>query len=356
MKKFKNLLCLALVLVLVLSMAACGSKSSEGSNTDGSNNNNDGNVVEEKPSFSFNLGMDSPEDTVTFLYAKKFSELVNQKTSGKVTVQLYPNGQLGSDREMVESAMAGNIDFVVQTTAPQVNFIPKLAVFDMANVFPNVNIARTVLDGPFFDVIAKEYETAGLKILGFADQGFRTLTANKKVQTLEDLKGLKVRTMENPNHLAYWNALGANPTPMAWGEVYIGLQQGMIDAQENPYEVIVSAKLYEQQKYIINTNHILHTLALISSQQTFDKLPADYQKAILDAAAEAKVFARQQADARVADRVKIMEENGSEIVDIAPEVLAQMQEKAEAAYDLIREKIGADLVNSLLDASKAAQK
>ena len=347
MKNFKRILSVGMVCLLVLSMVACSSV----------NNTNGGNPTEtEKPSFTFNLGMDSPEDTVTFLYAKKFGELVNQKTDGKVTIQLYPNGQLGSDRELVESAMSGNVDFVVQTTAPQVNFIPKLAVFDMANVFPNVKIARTVLDGPFFEVIAKEYDNAGLKILGFADQGFRTLTANKKVQTLADLKGLKVRTMENPNHLAYWNALGSNPTPMAWGEVYIGLQQGIIDAQENPYEVIVSAKIYEQQKYVINTNHILHTLSLIVSNSTYNKMPAEYQNAVTEAAAEAKVYARGQADSRLAERAKIITDNGSEIVDIAPEVLAEMQQKAEAAYELIRGKIGAELVNSLLAASKEAQK
>ncbi|SNS80868.1 tripartite ATP-independent transporter solute receptor, DctP family [Anaerovirgula multivorans] len=349
MKNFKRIISLGLVSLLVLLMVACSGGSGTGTETGG---NTDG---EEKPSFTFSLGMDSPEDTVTYLFAQKFGELLSEKTEGKITVQLYPNGQLGSDREMVESAMSGEIDFVVQTTAPQVNFIPELAVFDMANVFPNVDVARVVLDGPFFNDIAVKYDSAGLKLLGYADQGFRTLTANRKVESLADLRGLKVRTMENPNHLAYWNALGANPTPMAWGEVYIGLQQGIIDAQENPYEVIVSSKMYEQQKYVINTNHILHTLSLISSGNTYSSIPAEYQKAINEAAEEAKIYARQQADARVADRVKIMEDNGVEILDIAPAVLSEMQEKAEAQYELIRSNIGADLVDSLLNASKAAQ-
>jgi TRAP-type C4-dicarboxylate transport system substrate-binding protein len=222
-------------------------------------------------------------------------------------------------------------------------------------IYPDAKTARTVLDGPFFDTMAKVYEESGFKILGFADQGFRTLTTNKKVQTLADLKGQKIRTMENPNHIEFWKSLGANPTPMAWGEVYIGLQQGAIDGQENPYEVIAANKIYEQQKYVINTNHMLHTLTLITNPALYNGLTPEEQKILDEAATEAKIFAREQADARLADRAKIITDNGAEILDIAPEVRAEMQAKADSAYDLIRSKIGDELVDGLLKAVAEAK-
>lgn len=308
--------------------------------------------VEEK---AFNLGMDSPEDTVTYLFAQKFGELLNAKSGGAYTVNLFANGQLGNDRELVESMQSGEVDFVVQTTAPQVNFVPELAVFDMANVFPDAETARKVLDGEFFDQIAPFYVDRNLKLLAYADQSFRELTTNTAVNELSDLAGQKIRTMENPYHIAYWTALGANPTPMAWGEVYIGLQQGTIDGQENPYEVIVSSKMYEQQDYVVNTNHILHILALTSSKATFDGLPAEAQAWVQEAADEAKVYAREQADARIAERVQIIKDSGTEIIDLSPELLAEMQEKAQAQYDEIRAAIGAELVDGLLEATEQAK-
>lgn len=346
MKNFKKIISIGLICLLALSMVACGG---------GGDNNTAVGESTGAGEYNFTLGLDSPEDTVTFLFANKFKDIVAEKTDGKIQIQVYPNGQLGNDRELVESAQAGNVDFVVQNTAPQVNFIPELAVFDMANVFPDGKTARTVLDGPFLDTIAAEYEKAGLKLFGYADQGFRVMSTNKKIEKMEDFKGQKIRTMENPNHLEYWNALGANPTPMAFGEVYIGLQQGTIDAQENPYEVIVSAKLYEQQDYVINTNHILHLISLITNKDLYGSLPEEYQKIMDEAAAEAIQWARQEADNRVADRVSIMEENGVEIIDLSEELYTEMQGKAAVVYESIRSKIGAELVDGILSAVEGAR-
>ena len=349
MKNFKRIINLMMAIVLALSLAACG-----GGNTNQPAQNQPA-ANPGKPEYSFTLAMDSPENTVTYLFAEKFATLVKEKSAGKMEVQIFANGQLGSDREIAESVQQGNIDFVTQNTAPQVNFVPQLGVFDMAKVFPDAATARKVLDGPFFDTIAAQYEKAGFKLLGYVDQGFRQMTTNKKVESFADFKGQKIRTMENPNHVAFWSALGANPTPMAWGEVYIGLQQKTIDAQENPYEVIVANKIYEQQKYVINTNHILHLISLITNPAKFNSLSPEYQKIITDSVAEAKVWANQQADERIDGRVKIMQENGVEIVELPAEVHAQMQEKAEAAYELIRGKVGAELVDGLLKAVEAAK-
>ena len=350
MKKFVSIL---LVLALVFSLAACGAKTEP---TPPAEQPSGQTPAPEMQSYAWSVGIDSPEDTVTFIFAKAFSDKLAELSGGKINLQVFPNGQLGSDREVAESVQLGDVQFVIQTTAPMVNFVPELAVFDMANVFPNSEVARKVLDGPFIDQLNEAYGKAGYKLLGFADQGFRTMTTNKKVEKFADFKGQKIRTMENPNHLGYWQALGANPTPMAFSEVYIGLQQGTIDAQENPYEVIVSAKLFEQQKFVINTNHIFHAIQLVTNKALFEGLPADVQAIVEEAAHQASVYARQQADNRVADRVKIITDSGAQVIDISDEVRAQMEAAAATVYPSIAAKIGQDLVDGILKASEDAQK
>ena len=351
MKKSKKIISLSLVLaILMLTLAGCS-----GGNTGGSTPDSSKPATGSGETLTLNLAMDSPEDTVTYLFGNKFSELVGEKSDGRIKVEVFSNGQLGGDREIAESVQNGDIAFVVQNTAPQVNFIPELAVFDLPNLFENAEVARKVLDGPFFDEIAAKYEANGIKLLGYADQGFRTMSSNVKIEKIEDFNGIKIRTMENPYHLEYWKSLGANPTPMAFAEVYIGLQQGTIVAQENPYEVVVSAKFYEVQDYVINTNHLLHLLSLITSPTIFDGLSAEDQQIILDAAAEAKVWARETADSRVADRIKIITDNGAEIVDLSPELMEEMASRSASVYDTIKAKVGNELVDSLLKAVEEAK-
>ncbi|SHI36370.1 tripartite ATP-independent transporter solute receptor, DctP family [Dethiosulfatibacter aminovorans DSM 17477] len=337
----KKGLVLMLVLTMLVSFAGCGASNNEGGEDAG-----------EAKTYSFTLSCDTPEDSVTYLYAQKFKEELEAATGGKATLQIFANGTMGSDVEATESCLNGEIDFVALTTAPMVNFIPELAVFDMPSVFENIEIARKAVDSEFFNQLEGIYEGYGFKILGFADQGFRQMSSNKMVTSMADFEGQKIRTMENPYHIAYWRAIGANPTPMAFSEVYIGLQQGTIDAQENPYETIVAAKLYEQQKYIINTNHVIHLVSLVTNLNKFNSLPEDIQTAIVESAQTAKVWAREQADERIGQRVEIMESNDTEIIELSPELKKEMKEAAAPVYDMIREKIGDELVDSLLDATK----
>ncbi|MBZ2174911.1 TRAP transporter substrate-binding protein [Schnuerera sp. xch1] len=334
--------------MLVLTLAGCSGEKVDTSATDRNEDNTASN-------YSFDLAIDSPEDTVTYLFGKKFAELVEEKSNGRIKIEVYSNGQLGGDREIAESVQNGDLAFVVQNTAPQVNFVPEVAVFDLPNLFPNADVARKVLDSSFFDQIADKYEENGIKLLAYADQGFRVMSSNIKVEKIDDFNGQKIRTMENPYHLKYWESLGANPTPMAFAEVYIGLQQGTIDAQENPYEVIVSSKFYEQQKYVINTNHLLHLLSLITSPQIFNDLSVEDQQVILDAANEAKVWARGHADNRVEDRAKIIKENGAKIVELSDKLKQEMAERSHLVYDEIENAVGNELVYSILKAIEEAQ-
>jgi TRAP-type C4-dicarboxylate transport system substrate-binding protein len=194
--------------------------------------------------------------------------------------------------------------------------------------------------------IQEVYKKGGYELLGYADQGFRVMTTNKAVYTVEDFKGQKIRTMENPYHLRFWKALGANPTPMTFSEVYIGLQQGTIDAQENPYEVIVSNRLYEQQDYVIETNHLPHLISLIVSSEFMDSLPEDQQAIIREAAETAKQEARQQSDERIASRIATIEESGSKINRLTEENMLVIRQKCIPVYDQIEKNVSPSLVEA----------
>ena len=300
--------------------------------------------------YAYPLATASPEDTVTQIYAEKFAEEVDRLSEGRIKIQVYANSTLGGDRELLESCKDGDIPFVVQNTAPQVTFMPDLAVFDVPCAFENLEECREVLDDPdFSSLVSGVYEKGGYQLLGIADQGFRVMSTNKPVRSIKDFKGQKIRTMENPFHLAFWKAIGANPTPMSFAEVYIGLQQHTIDAQENPYEVIVSNRLYEQQDYVVETNHLPHLITLIMNDEFFRDMPAEDQKIMKEAAAAATEYARKASDDRIADRVKTIEDSGTEILKIDEETYDAVVEASSGVRESIRSKVDPDIYGTYLE-------
>ena len=154
--------------------------------------------------------------------------------------------------------------------------------------------------------------------------------------------------MENSYHMAYWKALGASPTPMTFSEVYIGLQQGTIDAQENPYEVIVSNKLYEQQDYVVETNHLPHLISLIVSEEFMKGLTDEQQQIIREAAETAKQYAREQSDERVASKIKTIEDSGAQIITLSDEVHEQIRKECQPIYESIEKNVSSDIVDAYL--------
>ena len=304
-------------------------------------------IGNDKQRYAWPLGTSSPENTVTQLFAEKFADEVASLSAGEMRIQVYPNSVIGGDRELLESCKDGDIPFVVQNTAPQVPFMDDIAVFDMPMLFDSIQAVRRIVDYPaFLSRISKVYLRAGYELLGYADQGFRVMTSNKRIEHLVDFRGQKIRTMENPNHLAFWKALGAAPTPMTFSEVYIGLQQGTIDAQENPYEVIVSNKLYEQQRYVIETNHLPHLISLIVSDKFMSKLSDTQQQIIRQAAQVAKAYAREQSDARIASRIETIEQSGTQIIRLDEKTKAEMRQFSQPLYDRIRHQVDVQLIDS----------
>ena len=302
-----------------------------------------------KQRYAWPLGTSSPENTVTQIFAEKFADEVASLSNGEMRIQVYPNSVIGGDRELLESCKDGDIPFVVQNTAPQVPFMDDIAVFDMPMLFDSIQAVRRAVDHPaFLSRISQVYQRGGYELLGYADQGFRVMTTNRQVQGLADFKGQKIRTMENPFHLAFWKTLGAAPTPMTFSEVYIGLQQGTIDAQENPYEVIVSNKLFEQQRYVVETNHLPHLISLIVSDKFMDKLSDAQQQIIRQAAEVAKTYAREQSDARIASRIETIKQSGTQIIRLDEKTKDEMRQLSQPLYDRISHQVDAQLIESYI--------
>lgn len=324
---------LVLIIASSLFLTGCGNSSEE----------------EDVQRYAWPLATASPEDTVTQIFSKKFAEEVSRLSDGKMKIQVYPNSTLGGDRDLLETCADGDIPFIVQNTAPQVTFMPDLAVFDLPCVFDSLDDCRETLDDPeFFDLISDVYTKGGYHLLGMADQGFRVMSTNTPVYEFADFKGQKIRTMENSYHLAFWKSLHANPTPMSFSEVYIGLQQHTIDAQENPYEVIVSNKLYEQQDYVVETNHLPHLISLIVNDEFFQNLTKEEQDIMTQAAETATEYARKQSDERIADRITTIEDNGTEIITLSDEVRDEIRENSQNVYEDIKANISKDIYNTYL--------
>ena len=334
MRKVRRLQALVVGVCMLLGLVGCGTEGQESASVQ---------------RYGWPLGTASPEDTVTQIYAEKFAAEVEALSDGKIKIQVYPNSTLGGDRELLESCKDGAIPFVIQNTAPQVSFMPDLSVFDMPCLFDTIEDARAAVDDKQFYSLAEEvYQKGGYTLLGYADQGFRVVSTNKKVESFDDFRGQKIRTMENTYHVEFWKALKASPTPMTFSEVYIGLQQGTIDAQENPYEVIVSNRLYEQQDYIIETNHLPHLISLIVSEDFFEGLTEKEQDIMREAAERAKEEARREADARNANKIAQIESSGTKIITLNEQIVAEMREASAPVYEEIRRVADEKIVDAYL--------
>lgn len=226
----------------------------------------------------------------------KLAELLDKKSNGTIKLQIFPNGQVGQNREMVESLQGGALDMALPALPGLGGFTQATRVFDLFYLFSNRAEAEKVLDGEVGQEVAKAVESAGIKIISWWSQGFRETTSNRVFKSAQELKGLKIRVMENPLHIEAWNTLGASAIPMAFSEVLTSLQQGVLDAQENPYQNIVNSGFDTVQKFVIETGHLYGPLPLVYSKANWDKLTLEQQKIILEAAEETKIWQREKQE------------------------------------------------------------
>ena len=221
--------------------------------------------------------------------ATKFKSSFEAKVAGKHKVDLFPNDQLGSEETTINSASMGTLDFSVLAVNNITPFSPSVGILTLPYVIQSAEEAKKLVTGEVGkELAANTVRDAGVRIVGWAFSGFRVLTNSKKpVKTLAELKGLKIRVPKNEIMIASYQAWGINPTPMAWSETFTALQQGVVDGQDNPYITVSSMKFNEVQKYITNIRYVFSLEPIIVGEGVFKKQPADVQKAILDAGAEA---------------------------------------------------------------------
>ncbi len=226
-----------------------------------------------------------------------FAREVEKRTNGRYKIQTFYSGSIGGERESVEAVQLGTQELTFTSTGPVPNFVPEVAILDIPFLFRDYAHARAVLDGPIGQELLQKFPSKGMVALAWGENGFRHMTNSKHVvNTPDDLKGLKMRTMENPVHIQAYKAFGIIPTPMAFPEVFTALQQGTVDGQENPLSVITAAKFDQVQKYLSLTGHVYSPALFLMNKAAFDKLsPADKQ-AFLDAAKEGVKANRARVD------------------------------------------------------------
>ncbi len=277
----------------------------------------------------------------------KFKELIEAGTNGAVELQIFPASSLGAERELIEGMQIGSVDVVLSSTGPIGGFAPKMGVVDLPFLFRDNEHAYKVLDGPIGDSLLKELETAGIIGLAFWENGFRNITNNKReVKTPADLKGLKLRTMENPVHMATFKQLGADPTPMAFSELFTALQTGAMDGQENPIPIIYNSRFYEVQKYVSLTGHFYSPAPLMVSKITWDKLTAEQKEVFKRAAKEGAAYQRGLIAAQTAEQVDKLKEKGMMVTEVDKNLFL---EATKPVYAQFESKFGKDLIEQILN-------
>lgn len=296
-------------------------------------------------------GTSVPDTHPYALGMNKIGELVSEKTNGAVTLDVFNNSQLGSERDLIEGLQLGSIQMTCTSSAPLAGFTDAFLVFDLPFLFESSEQARAVMDSEIGMEILHSVEDQGLKGLAWFENGFRNVTNNVRPITVpDDLKGIKIRTMENQMHMAAFQIMGADPTPMAMGDVFTALQQGTIDAEENPVPIIATNKFQEVQKYISMTGHLFSPTPVFIAKDYFDALPAEYQTAVQEAATEAAPYQREQIDEQNVSGLEELTNDGMEANE--PEK-APFQEATAPLYDeYIKEGAGMvspDIYQKVLD-------
>ncbi len=282
--------------------------------------------------------------------ADGWDKYVTEASQGKFKFVHFPSSAQGGEREVIEGLQLGTgVQAVVVSSGALSNFVPEIGVTDIPFLFRDLPHARAVLDGPIGEGILAKFKDRELIALAWGEQGFRHITNNRQpIEKPEDLAGLKIRTMENPVHITAFETAGAAPTPMSWPEVIPALQQGAIDGQENPLSVIVSAKLWEVQKYLTVSGHVYSPAMLIVSPSFWDNLSDDEKKIFADGALKGKEAMRAFVDNSEKNGVETAKAAGMQVNVLSDEQKAVFQKSIQSAYDGYYETYTKELIDQII--------
>lgn len=287
---------------------------------------------------------------------RKMQEVLNAKTGGKIKINAFWGGSAGGDLAATQATRAGTQEIVCTSGSALVGIVKELGAFDLPFLFANEKEAYTVLDGPAGQYFNKKLEAAGLVNLAYWENGFRNLTNSKRpVAKVEDFDGIKIRVMQNNIFLDTFKTLGANPLPMAFGEVFTALETKTIDGQENPFATIETSKLNEVQKYLSVTRHAYSPFFVLYSKKLWDQLNPQEQAVLREAALAGQTVQRDASRAQDEKSLAILKTKGMVVNEFSEAEKARVIAKIKPVYDKHVPVIGAEAVNVLLDGLKKAR-
>lgn len=282
----------------------------------------------------------------THIALLKFKEQVEEKSDGQISVDIYPNGQLyASERAAIEAVQTGNIQMTVTASAPVVGFVPEFKVLDLPFLFKDHETAYEALDGELGQKLLDLLPSKGLHGVVYGETGMRQITNSKRpIEKPEDLKDLKIRTMENDVHISAFNTFGANAQPFAFGELYTALQQNTFNAMENPINLIDQMKFYEVQDYLSISNHAYTATVLFMNDDLYNNMPDDLITIIEDAAVEYRDYQRQLAREQDESGLEVIKEK-MEINTLTDAQIESFIDSSEPVYEKFKADIGEDLLD-----------
>lgn len=328
-----------LIALLVFSLTLTGCTDNTGVDTNSTKSNNK-NVITIRVSHV--LQENHPTHTTL---VDVFKPEVEKNSDGRIKVELYPNAQLGSDRQAIEAVSLGTLEMSVPGGPVLSGFYEPYMIFDLPFLFKDRESGYAAMDGELGEKVCEGLLDQNIVVLGLGENGFRHITNNRSpIYTPADMDGLKLRTMENPLHMAAFKSMGANPTPMAFGELFTALQQKTVDAQETPLAIIYSSKFNEVQKYLTLTGHVFANCPYIINKDFYEALPEELQMIIADAVDKTVELQRQtltEQDGELMDKLK---ELGMEINTLTDEEKQLFIDASKPAYDLFEQKFGDELI------------
>lgn len=314
--------------------------------------------VDSDQQFTIKFGIGLAKSSAQYRGLQYFKKIVEKRSNGHIKVNIFPSAQLGDDLQMTSALQSGTAEMTQPSTSPLIKMEPELAVFDLPFLFDNPKQADKVLDGPVGQKILQKISKHknGLVALGWAENGFRQLSDSKGViDSPKDLNGLKIRTMQSPVQLDIWRTLGANPTPMSFAELFTALDQGTVDAQENPWVTILTSKFYEVQSNATETRHVYTPFITLMSKRFWQRLPKGYQQLIRHASTQMCDYERKVSrdiDAQAKDMLK---KKGMKITDLTDSQRKAFKKKVQPVYDDFKDKIGEPLFSEVMKAADHAQ-
>lgn len=345
----KRLTSMILALLMVLTLAACGG--SDSTTTPDTTTPDSGNTSSGTPEYTIKVGHTLQEDTPTHKAWLVFEEEVEKNSNGAIDIEIYPNSSLGSERVMFEACQMGTLEIAYGTTSVLANFDKNMQVLDLPFLFSDAESARAAITGDLGAAADANLGDIGLINLTYMENGIRHVTNSvKPINTPDDLKGLKIRTMENSIHMSAFSHLGASPTPMAFTELFTALQQKTVDAEENPIFLIQTSRFEEVQKYLSLTGHFYTAGIATMNKAFYDGLPADLQTVLMDAAVTARDAQYAMCDEQNATALEYLKTKME-----VNEVTAENRQLFVDATAPVYEEVEADLGSEIMDIARAAQ-